>query len=170
MAKLKKAYTIIDRILKQSSKVLEELRKQDPQKAKQIEKEIVELKAFKGVAQAAELEGCTNPSLLYDALAINLNGLTINTDFETIGKEAVKRSKSDSLTAILFNKEIKGTESNSKYSIIEKPMKVKNPWSKEHWNLTQQAIITREQPELASLLKIQAEEGGTWTELSIKTK
>ena len=43
---------------------------------------------------------------------------------------------------------IEGETPSSKYQ--------KNPWSKEHWNLTEQGRLVRDQPELAKKLKSQA--------------
>jgi alanyl-tRNA synthetase len=40
------------------------------------------------------------------------------------------------------------------------PAVIKNPWSKEHFNLTEQARILKENPELAKQLQAQAKIGG----------
>lgn len=50
----------------------------------------------------------------------------------------------------LFTPVITGKEP---YNKDKNPTGVKNPWSKEHFNLTEQAKILRENPELAAQLK-----------------
>lgn len=62
----------------------------------------------------------------------------------------------EQLTAIkenykdLFVPKVEGRDAFNKYKT---PLGVKNPWSKEHLNLTEQARILKEDPELAKQLK-----------------
>ena len=53
----------------------------------------------------------------------------------------------------LFKADVKGREPNN---IGGTPPGVKNPWSKEHFNLTEQGRILRENPELAAQLQAAA--------------
>ena len=53
----------------------------------------------------------------------------------------------------LFKPDLKGREPNN---IGGTPPGVKNPWSKEHFNLTEQGRILRENPELAAQLQAAA--------------
>lgn len=54
----------------------------------------------------------------------------------------------------LFKPDVKGKEPNN---IGSSSLGQKNPWSKEHFNLTEQGRIYRENPELAAKLKAAAE-------------
>lgn len=51
----------------------------------------------------------------------------------------------------LFTTDIKGK--GDPFNKDKNPSGVKNPWSKEHFNLTQQAKLLKEDPELAAQLK-----------------
>ena len=53
----------------------------------------------------------------------------------------------------LFKPDVKGKEPNN---IGESSISTKNPWSKEHFNLTEQGKLIRENPEKARQLIIQA--------------
>lgn len=80
---------------------------------------------------------------------IDREKLKIETDGKVTGLDeqisAYKESYKD-----LFTPKIEGRDPNNNGG--GKPS-VKNPWSKEHFNLTQQAKILRENPELANQLK-----------------
>lgn len=80
---------------------------------------------------------------------IDREKLKIETDGKVIGLDeqisAYKESYKD-----LFTPKIEGRDPNNNGG--GKPT-VNNPWSKEHFNLTQQAKILRENPELANQLK-----------------
>lgn len=80
---------------------------------------------------------------------IDREKLKIETDGKVIGLDeqisAYKESYKD-----LFTPKIEGRDPNNNGG--GKPP-VNNPWSKEHFNLTQQAKILRENPELANQLK-----------------
>lgn len=80
---------------------------------------------------------------------IDREKLKIETDGKVTGLDeqisAYKESYKD-----LFTRKIEGRDPNNNGG--GKPP-VNNPWSKEHFNLTQQAKILRENPELANQLK-----------------
>ena len=58
----------------------------------------------------------------------------------------------------LFRQEDKGPQFRgvTPAESADKPSVIKNPWSKEHFNLTEQARLLRENPELARQLQAQA--------------
>lgn len=120
------------------------------QQSKELHEEMKRLKAMKSVHDEAILNGCINPSLLYDAIALNLDDFSIDTDFNSLAKEAVRRAKFDADTSILFAYGDSKTTSPSK-------AKGKNPFSKTHFNLTEQGLLIKSNPELAKKLKEEAE-------------
>lgn len=83
------------------------------------------------------------------SIKIDREKLKIETDGKVTGLDeqisAYKESYKD-----LFTPKIEGRDPNNNGG--GKPP-VNNPWSKEHFNLTQQAKILRENPELANQLK-----------------
>ena len=101
----------------------------------------------------ATLEGCSNPELLMQALEtdLNLNDFGTDVDYYAIARDEIKRAKVDKDTSILFNY----SDHNSNTS-PSKP-RAKNPFSKKTFNLTEQAKLIKNNPELAARLKAEAE-------------
>lgn len=103
------------------------------------------------IDKEAKLEGCVNTELLQNCLSqdLDLESLSVESDFSSIGKELVRKAKYEKDTAILFSKH----RNNTTPSIPE----IRNPFSKAHFNLTEQARLTKVNPELAAKLKAEAD-------------
>lgn len=117
----------------------------------ELNKSCKEFFAKMAIDKEANLEGCVNTELLQNCLSqdLDLEGLSVESDFSGIGKELVSKAKNDKDTAILFSNQ----RSNTTPSIP----KTRNPFSKAHFNLTEQARLTKVNPELAARLKSEAD-------------
>ncbi len=138
--------------LSKKAKDYEELSKQiqDLQEANKTTKEQYEAKIKEMKIEAAIREKLTDtkyPDLLvskFDKAKLSLS----EDGSQVFGID-------DQLTALkeqykdLFTPNVKGNDPNNKNTT---PPGTKNPWSKEHFNLTEQGRILRENPELAKQL------------------
>ena len=141
--------------LQKKAKGNEELEKriQELQEANKVTKEQYEAKIKDMTITAAiqaKLTDAKYPDLLLtkfdrSKLSIAEDGTVLGIDEQlTVLKEQYKD---------LFKPDLKGREPNN---IGGTPPGVKNPWSKEHFNLTEQGRILRENPELAAQLQAAA--------------
>ena len=141
--------------LQEKVKGNEELEKtiKDLQEANKVTKEQYEAKIKDMTITAAiqsKLTDAKYPDLLltkFDRtkLSIAEDGTVLGVDEQLT---ALKEQYKD-----LFKPDLKGREPNN---IGGTPPGVKNPWSKEHFNLTEQGRILRENPELARQLMASA--------------
>ena len=141
--------------LQKKAKGNEELEKriQELQETNKATKEQYEAKIREMTINAAiqsKLTDAKDPELLLtkfdrSKLSIAEDGTVLGIDEQlTTLKEQYKD---------LFKPDLKGREPNN---IGGTPPGVKNPWSKEHFNLTEQGRILRENPELAAQLQAAA--------------
>ena len=141
--------------LQKKAKGNEELEKriQELQEANKATKEQYEAKIKDMTITAAiqsKLTDAKYPDLLLtkfdrSKLSIAEDGTVLGIDEQLT---ALKEQYKD-----LFKPDLKGREPNN---IGGTPPGVKNPWSKEHFNLTEQGRILRENPELAAQLQAAA--------------
>ena len=141
--------------LQKKAKGNEELEKriQELQEANKVTKEQYEAKIREMTINAAiqsKLTDAKYPDLLLtkfdrSKLSIAEDGTVLGIDEQLT---ALKEQYKD-----LFKPDLKGREPNN---IGGTPPGVKNPWSKEHFNLTEQGRILRENPELAAQLQAAA--------------
>lgn len=89
-----------------------------------------------------------------DILAfIKRDGLELQEDGAVKGLEGALKGLKESKPYLFEDNVLVGRKPND---TTQTPAGMKNPWSKEHFNLTQQAKIMKEDPELAKQLKAQA--------------
>ena len=100
--------------------------------------------AIKGALSGADekYHGLLVKALDKDKIVVNEDGTIVGLDEQV---KTVKETYSD-----LFKPVVKGKEPNNKSTGTPAE---KNPWSKEHFNLTEQGKILKEDPELAKQLK-----------------
>lgn len=141
----------LDTLIKQMSSILSQI-EGEASKVDELHDSLKRVKAMLAIEESAKLEGCANVDLLIEAISdsIIFDDFNISTDFTEIAKEEVRKAKVDSDTCILFHPK-KSTTSFS-------APKSKNPFSKKHFNLTEQARLIKANPELAARLKAEAEE------------
>jgi len=141
--------------LKKQVKGNEELEKkiQELQEANKATKEQYEAKIKDMTITAAiqsKLTDAKYPDLLLakfdrSKLSVAEDGTVLGVDEQLV---VLKEQYKD-----LFKPEVKGKEPNN---IGDGKPPIKNPWSKEHFNLTEQGRILRENPELAAQLQAAA--------------
>jgi DNA repair exonuclease SbcCD ATPase subunit len=155
----------LERQIQERDEQLKELQK----KAKgneELEKRIQELqesnKATKEQYEAKIREMTINAAIqskLTDAKYPDLLLTKFDRSKLSIAEDGTVLGIDEQLTALkeqykdLFKPDLKGREPNN---IGGTPPGVKNPWSKEHFNLTEQGRILRENPELAAQLQAAA--------------
>ena len=133
----------------------EELSKQikELQEANKATKEQYEAKIKDMTINAAIREKLTDvkyPDLLISKF--DISKLTVTADGTVLGiDEQLKTIKEQYKD--LFVPEVKG---NPPFNNDKSSSGIKNPWSKEHFNLTEQGRIMRENPELAKQLMVSA--------------
>jgi len=136
---------------------IEKLQKENQDAKKQYEAELSQIRlnnAIEMALVAAKAKNIKAVKALLDLSKIKLDGENL------IGfKEQVDVLKQADDSKFLFEE----TQSNPQFkglkpaeSFNDNPPITKNPWSKEHFNLTEQGRIYRENPELAKQLKASA--------------
>lgn len=125
-------------------KQIKELQEVNKTTKEQYEAKIKELKIDAAIRE--KLTDAKYPDLLITKF--DKSKLTVTDDGTVLGIDEqltqIKEQYKD-----LFTPVVKGTQPNNN----DKPTPpVKNPWSKEHFNLTEQGRILRENPELAKQL------------------
>lgn len=140
---------IIDRLC---DKMLSRIEK-EASASPELKTELVRAKREAALIHEASLEGCSNPELLMQALEtdLNLNDFGTDADFHAIARDEIKRAKVDKDTSILFD------YSDPKSNTSPSKPRAKNPFSKKKFNLTEQAKLIKNNPELAARLKAEAE-------------
>jgi predicted nucleic acid-binding Zn-ribbon protein len=126
-------------------KTIKELQQSNATTKAEYEAKLKEAKIDSAIQ--AKLTDTKYPELL--ATKFDKSKLSVSEDGTVLGIDeqlaTIKESYKDLFTPIVKGKLPTNTESN--------PINIKNPWSKEHFNLTEQAKILRENPELATQLK-----------------
>lgn len=125
-------------------KTIKELQEANRATKEQYEAKIKDLKIDAAIRE--KLTDAKYPELLITKF--NRNKITVADDGTVLGIDdqliTIKEQYKD-----LFKPDIKGREPNNAGG---SPSGIKNPWSKEYFNLTEQGRILRENPELAKQL------------------
>lgn len=152
MKKAKHEKMILEKIVKNCISALSQI-EGESKRVKEFHDVFKKVKAMDTIEELAKLEGCQNIDLLYDCITdgLNFDDFSIDTDFSEIAAELVQKAKFDKDTSILFFSKTADTSPSNK-------PKGRNPFSKKHFNLTEQALLTKNNPELAKQLKVEAGE------------
>lgn len=148
---MKKLNKELEKLVKKVSSALSQIENETGKADTELNNSLKRVKAIEAIGEEAKLEGCANIDLLIECISegMNFDDFDISTDFRGIAKEEVRRAKVDPDTCVLFHPK-KFTKSTSTPNS-------KNPFSKKHFNLTEQAQLMKANPELARRLKAEAE-------------
>lgn len=131
-----------------AEKTIQQLQETNKTTKEQYEAKIKEMTI--NTAIQSKLTDTKYPDLL--ATKFDKSKLVVNTDGTVSGIDeqlaTIKDSYKDLFTPVITGRQPNNASSSS--------LGVKNPWSKEHFNLTEQGKLLRDDPELATQLKASA--------------
>jgi hypothetical protein len=147
-------------------KALSQLEK-DPAMTAKLKRELDMAKAEVEIHDVAAGLGCVNPALLYQCLETDIDVKDFDGDIDirfidkTTGKPRIDPRTGKAYTVHGRIAEARYSPDTSLLFTDGKPSsssspKIRNPWRKASFNLTEQARITRDNPSLAARLKAEA--------------